>query len=73
VAEHTAQAHALCRARFDVAIAAGANKHHSFLRLYDPVAVLLVLLRRPFEFRDMDGLFYLILGSGIFHTFFMTL
>ncbi len=54
MSKHAAQAHALVRAGFDIAVSTRAQKHGRFAGLYYPVAVLLVLLRRPFELGDMD-------------------
>jgi len=55
VAEEAAQAHGLMRAGFYIAVTARAKEHGGFAGLNYPVAVLLVLLRRPLELGDMDG------------------
>ena len=63
VAEHAADADALPRASFDIAVAARAQKHLRFLRLYNPLAVLLLLLRRALVLAAQnDGLFFIIVS-----------
>ena len=54
MSKQATQAHRLMRAGFDIAVAAGAQKHGGLAGLYNPVAVLLVLLRRPLKLGDMN-------------------
>jgi len=53
MSKQAAQAHGLMRAGFYIAIAARAQEHGRFAGLNYPVAVLLELLGRPFELRNM--------------------
>ena len=55
MSKQAAQAHRLMGAGFDIAVAAHAQEHGGFARLYYPMAVLLVLLRRPLKFGDMNA------------------
>ena len=54
MSKQASQTDRLMRAGFDIAVAAGAQKHGGFAWLYNPVAVLLVLLRRPLKLGDMN-------------------
>ncbi len=53
MSKQAAQAHGLMGAGFYIAISARAKEHGRFAGLNYPVAVLLVLLRRPFKFGNM--------------------
>ncbi len=68
MAKHAAQTDRLPRAGLDIAVAARTKQDLGFARFDDPVAVLLKLLRRPFELRDMDGLFSC--GIVVCHIFY---
>ena len=68
MSKHTAQARALVRAGFYIAVAAFAEHHLGFARFDYPVSVLLELLRRPLEFGDMQSGFVGLIFS--FHTFY---
>lgn len=57
MSKQATQAHRLMRAGFDIAVAAGAQKHGGLAGLYNPVAVLLVLLRRPLKLGNMNAWF----------------
>ena len=57
MSKQASQTDRLMRAGFDIAVAAGTQEHGGFARLYNPVAVLLVLLRRPLKLGDMNARF----------------